>query len=100
MPKAVNYASLTFPCLNRESDVCDGLRLRLVSSLRDAERERLIGGNAYATTNQITLAATLPNAVSKRVVNSEGRSQVRISCSIARVIATYNSRASSSGVLY
>ncbi|MEH2000961.1 MAG: hypothetical protein V7L00_19805 [Nostoc sp.] len=32
-------------------DVCDGLRLRLVSSLRDAERERLIGSDAYATTN-------------------------------------------------
>ncbi|MEH2364378.1 hypothetical protein [Nostoc sp.] len=30
-------------------DVCDGLRLRLVSSLRDAERERLIGD--YAGSN-------------------------------------------------
>ncbi|MBW4566261.1 MAG: hypothetical protein KME32_35395 [Mojavia pulchra JT2-VF2] len=28
-------------------------------------------------------AATLPNAISKRLVNSEGRSLVRISCSIA-----------------
>lgn len=59
-------------------DVCDGLRLRLVSSLRDAERERLIGGDAYATTNQITLAATLPNADSRRLVNCEERSHKQI----------------------
>jgi hypothetical protein len=56
-----------------------------------------------ATTNQ----TTLPNADSRRLVNSTGAtpnsppqaSQVRINCSIARVIATYNSRASSFGVL-
>jgi hypothetical protein len=40
--------------------------------------------------NQIT--ANLPNTVSKRLVNSDEQSQARISCSIARVIATYIKR--------
>ncbi|MBD2518287.1 hypothetical protein H6G93_25610 [Nostoc sp. FACHB-973] len=33
---------------------------------------RLIGSGDRSATNQITLAATLPNAVSKRLVNSTG----------------------------